>query len=30
MNKEFLESMIQTCSVSGHEEKLQRKVIVRK
>ena len=27
MNKDFLETMIQTCSVSGHEETLQRKVI---
>lgn len=27
MNKQFLEEMIQTCSVSGHEEGLQTKVI---
>lgn len=27
MNIQFLESMLETCSVSGHEEELQRKVI---
>ena len=27
MNKQFLENMLETCSVSGHEEELQRKVI---
>lgn len=27
MNQKFLENMLETCSVSGYEEKLQRKVI---
>ena len=27
MNIKFLETMLETCSVSGHEEELQRKVI---